>query len=101
MKRLDHAGGLVNRKITAFGGTLDGKPSEIFKRHVWVAPFPEEDVPGLASADRRGPCADGLGLAARRIHSAAARLCRHCLEGMSQADIQKIMRNNIQALIGA
>jgi predicted TIM-barrel fold metal-dependent hydrolase len=45
--RLDHAGGMLTRQITAFGTTLDDKPSEIFKRHVWVSPWPEEDVPGL------------------------------------------------------
>lgn len=47
LKRLDHAGGMLTRQITAFGTTLDDKPSNIFKRHVWVSPWPEEDVPGL------------------------------------------------------
>jgi len=48
LNRLDHAGGMLNRQVTAFGTTLNDVPSEIFKRHVWVSPWPEEDVPGLS-----------------------------------------------------
>jgi predicted TIM-barrel fold metal-dependent hydrolase len=47
---LDHAGGLVARSIEAFGTQIDELPSEIFKRHIWVSPFPEEDVPRLVDA---------------------------------------------------
>jgi predicted TIM-barrel fold metal-dependent hydrolase len=39
---------MLNRQVTAFGTTLNDVPSEIFKRHVWVSPWPEEDVPGLS-----------------------------------------------------
>jgi predicted TIM-barrel fold metal-dependent hydrolase len=48
MHHLDHAGGLISRRITAFGHTLSDKPSEIFRQKVWVAPFPEENVSALA-----------------------------------------------------
>jgi predicted TIM-barrel fold metal-dependent hydrolase len=44
LHRLDHAGGLVDRRITAFGQTLTDRPSDIFRQHVWVSPFPEEDI---------------------------------------------------------
>jgi predicted TIM-barrel fold metal-dependent hydrolase len=47
LHRLDHAGGLVDRNITAFGQPLNGRPSEIFRQHVWVSPFPEEDLVAL------------------------------------------------------
>jgi predicted TIM-barrel fold metal-dependent hydrolase len=52
---LDHAGGLLDRHISAFGVTVDERPSEIFRRHIWVSPFPEEDIAGLTAmigADR-------------------------------------------------
>lgn len=53
---LDHAGSnLVERRVTTFDGELVGRPSEVFKEHCFVAPFPEEDVPGLVElmgADR-------------------------------------------------
>jgi predicted TIM-barrel fold metal-dependent hydrolase len=100
MKRLDHAGGMVNRKITSFGSTIDERPSEIFKRHVWVAPFPEEDVRGLAR--QIGP--DHVLMGSDWPHAESTPWPRdyaHCLEGMDQADIRNIMRNNIQSLISA
>ncbi len=52
---LDHAGGLVGRHVEAFGVTVDDRPSDIFRRHIWVSPFPEDDVPRLVDvigADR-------------------------------------------------
>ena len=45
---LDHAGGLLERRVEAFGSLIDDKPSDIFREKFWVAPFPEEDVAGLA-----------------------------------------------------
>jgi predicted TIM-barrel fold metal-dependent hydrolase len=98
--RLDHAGGLINRKITSFGGTLSDKPSELFKRHVWVAPFPEEDVPALAQRIGAGHVLMGSDWP----HAESTPIPRdyiHCLKGMSQTDIQNIMRNNIQSLINS
>jgi predicted TIM-barrel fold metal-dependent hydrolase len=100
MARLDHAGGLVNRQITSFGGTLAGRPSEIFKRHVWVSPFPEEDV--LALVSQIG--ADHVLMGSDWPHAEAIPRPREyidCLGGLGQADIENIMRNNIQNLIGA
>ena len=32
---------------SAFGESVDERPSEIFRRHFWVSPFPEEDIAGL------------------------------------------------------
>ena len=45
---LDHAGlSIIDRNIEAFGQRVDERPSEVFRRHFWVSPFPEEDVEGL------------------------------------------------------
>lgn len=56
LHELDHAGSnLVERRVTTFDGELVGRPSEVFKRHCYVSPFPEEDVAhlaGLIGADR-------------------------------------------------
>ncbi len=47
---LDHAGlSITDRHIEAFGQRSEERPSEIFKRHFWVSPFPEEDVIGLTN----------------------------------------------------
>jgi predicted TIM-barrel fold metal-dependent hydrolase len=45
---LDHSGGLLDRHIRAFGETVRERPSDIFQRHFWVSPFPEEDIAGLS-----------------------------------------------------
>jgi len=47
---LDHSGGLLGRHIEAFGASVDERPSSIFKRHIWVSPFPEDDIPRLVDA---------------------------------------------------
>ena len=56
LHELDHAGSnLVERRVTTFDGELVGRPSDVFKQHCYVAPFPEEDVvdlAGLIGADR-------------------------------------------------
>jgi predicted TIM-barrel fold metal-dependent hydrolase len=48
MHVLDHSGGLLDRHIRAFGETVRERPSEIFRRHFWVSPFPEEDIAALS-----------------------------------------------------
>jgi predicted TIM-barrel fold metal-dependent hydrolase len=47
---LDHSGGLLGRHVEAFGVTVAELPSEIFKEHVWVSPFPEDDIGRLVDA---------------------------------------------------
>jgi predicted TIM-barrel fold metal-dependent hydrolase len=100
LKRLDHAGGLANRKITAFGGTLSDRPSEIFKRHVWVSPFPEEDVVGLA----RQIGTDRVLMGSDWPHMESVPNPRdyvNCLEGLDERDKVAIMGENAAALIAA
>jgi predicted TIM-barrel fold metal-dependent hydrolase len=49
LHELDHAGtNLVERRVTTFDGELVGRPSDVFRQHCYVAPFPEEDVVELA-----------------------------------------------------
>ena len=55
MHILDHAGGILERRIQAFGEVVKDKPSDIFKDKVYISPFPEEDavhLAGLIGADR-------------------------------------------------
>ena len=46
---VDHAGSLLERRIMAFGQTMQDLPSDVFKERFWVSPFPEEDIPALAA----------------------------------------------------
>jgi predicted TIM-barrel fold metal-dependent hydrolase len=55
MYSLDHAGGLIGRHIEAFGTIVAERPSEVFKEHFWVSPYPEDDIARLVDligADR-------------------------------------------------
>ena len=72
---------------------LSEDPRETFRRHVWVAPFFEDDVRGLA--DLIGvdhvlfgsdfPHAEGLKRPLDFLKE---------LEGFSEADVRRIMRDN-------
>ena len=48
MHMLDHAGGIIERRIEAFGNVVEDKPSDIFKDRVYISPYPEEDIVRLA-----------------------------------------------------
>jgi predicted TIM-barrel fold metal-dependent hydrolase len=47
---LDHSGGLLGRHIEAYGVTVADMPSDIFKEHIWVSPFPEDDIAHLVDS---------------------------------------------------
>jgi len=47
LRKMDHAF-LMGRKAT--WGTLEMRPSEYFRRHCFVAPFPEENVDRVVEA---------------------------------------------------
>jgi predicted TIM-barrel fold metal-dependent hydrolase len=82
------------------GGYLKGRPSEVFKEHVFVAPYHEEDVSGLI--DLIGaehvlfgsdfPHAEGL---ADPIDFVQA------IEGRSDEEIRLVMRENARRVITA
>jgi predicted TIM-barrel fold metal-dependent hydrolase len=95
---LDHAGGLLDRNVNAFGQKVDERPSEIFKRHVWVSPFPEEDVVALTESigvsqvlfGSDWPHAEGNIMPADYTE---------CIQNLPEADIKRIMRDNALALL--
>jgi predicted TIM-barrel fold metal-dependent hydrolase len=99
LHELDHAGSnLVERRVTTFDGELVGRPSEVFKRHCYVAPFPEEDIvalAGLIGTDRvlfgsDWPHPEGV---------AQPSQFRTFVEPLSEADQQRIMRDNLLAIL--
>jgi predicted TIM-barrel fold metal-dependent hydrolase len=99
MHELDHAGSnLVERRVTTFDGELVGRPSDVFKRHCYVAPFPEEDVEhlvGLLGADRvlfgsDWPHPEGV---------AEPGDFRTFVAGLPDAEQRMIMRDNALSLV--
>jgi predicted TIM-barrel fold metal-dependent hydrolase len=98
MHLVDHAGGLIDRKIQTFGRTVDERPSEVLRRHFWVAPFPEEDITALTrliGADRvlfgsDFPHAEGT--------EQPADFARY-LDELDPADTRRILRDNALSLL--
>ena len=80
------------------GGRLADKPSAIFREHVYVAPFHEEDIRGLAELigpervlfGSDWPHPEGL---------ASPNDFADELSGMSEGDIEAIMRTNLEGLL--
>jgi predicted TIM-barrel fold metal-dependent hydrolase len=100
LHELDHAGSnLVERRVTTFDGELVGRPSDVFKQHCFVAPFPEEDVvelAGLIGANRvlfgsDWPHPEGVAQPAD---------FRKFVAGLSDAEQKMIMRDNAIELLG-
>jgi predicted TIM-barrel fold metal-dependent hydrolase len=95
---LDHAGALLDRTISAFGATIEDKPSEVFKRHVYVSPFPEEDVPRLIEVLGRERVLFGSDWP----HPEGTRMpgdYTECLEGLDEAVVRRVMRENAMELL--
>lgn len=82
------------------GGRLKQRPSEIFKEHVYVAPFPEDDVPSLINliGPERVLCGSDFphaeGLAEPR------RFFDLLPEQLDDASVRNIMRENSCKLVG-
>jgi predicted TIM-barrel fold metal-dependent hydrolase len=102
LHRLDHIGGgaMTSRRISAFGEPLKDRPSEIFRRNIWVSPWPEENVPNFAKIigvdhvlmGSDWPHAEG-------IHQ--PRDYAQALAGLDRKSVKRIMRDNALALVAA
>ena len=95
---VDHAGSLLERSIQAFGQTMQDLPSDVFKEHIYISPFPEEDVVGLTEligVDRvlmgsDWPHPEGNIMPGDFADS---------IQKLPEADIKKIMRDNLLTLL--
>jgi predicted TIM-barrel fold metal-dependent hydrolase len=90
-------------KFSGKGNWLGGRPadlpSEVLPRHLWVSPYPEDDIPDLV--DLIGvdhvlfgsdyPHAECLGVPLTYTES---------IESLTDSDVRKIMRDNIVSLLG-
>jgi predicted TIM-barrel fold metal-dependent hydrolase len=87
------------RGRTGIGGEVVEKPSEVFRRHVHISPFPEDDVPALI--DRIG--ADRVLFGSDYPHPegiAEPADFADELAGRDPAEIRLVMRENNAALLG-
>jgi predicted TIM-barrel fold metal-dependent hydrolase len=81
------------------GGRLRERPSEIVKRHVFVTPFPEDDIAGIAE---RAGCGS-LCLGSDFPHAEGCEKPIDYLEklaGLADSEVRKIMRDNGRRVLG-
>jgi predicted TIM-barrel fold metal-dependent hydrolase len=81
------------------GGRPDDLPSEVLPRHLWVSPYPEEDIPDLVELigvdhvlfGSDYPHAECLSVPLTYTES---------IDSLSDSDVRKIMRDNVASLLG-
>jgi predicted TIM-barrel fold metal-dependent hydrolase len=97
LHKLDHIARLYSKDMWRFGAPPE-KPSDLFRKHVSVSPFYEDDVPGLARtigvervlAGSDYPHPEGL---------AEPREFEAELAGLSERDVRRVMRENFEMLV--
>jgi predicted TIM-barrel fold metal-dependent hydrolase len=97
LKVMDKMKGM-GRSGPSLGGKVRGRPSDIFREHVFVAPFHEEDVAGLAAligSERvlfgsDWPHAEGLAAPLDFVHQ---------LQGLPETSVEQIMGGNARELL--
>ena len=99
LRKMDHAFLMGRKAKWAENGRLDRRPSEIFREHFVVAPYPEENVQRVVSEVGIEPIVfgsdfpHGEGLAFPSQYVAAQ------LAGFSEADQRRIMRDNLEQFL--
>ena len=97
VRKMDHAF-LMGRK--AKFGQLTERPSEIFRRHFLVAPYPEENVQRVISAVGIDPVVFGSDFPHGEGLAFPAEYANTQLAGMSDADVKRIIRDNLAGYLG-
>jgi predicted TIM-barrel fold metal-dependent hydrolase len=99
LRKMDHAF-LMGRKAT--WGELAERPSEIFRRHFVVAPFPEENVERVVAEVGIAPIVFGSDFPHGEGLAHPVEYARAQLGSFSDEDVRWIMRDNLeQFLVGA
>jgi predicted TIM-barrel fold metal-dependent hydrolase len=96
IRKMDHAF-MMGRRAT--WGQLEMRPSDYFRKHCFVAPFPEENVPRVVEAVGVDPIVfgsdfpHGEGLPEPTMYLGQ-------IATFSEADQKAIMRNNLARYLG-
>ena len=96
LRKMDHAFMMGRKAKWAENGRLPARPSEIFRQHFIVAPFPEENVQRVVSEVGIDPIVfgsdfpHGEGLARPGEYAAAQ------LSSFSDDDVKRIIRDNFE-----
>jgi predicted TIM-barrel fold metal-dependent hydrolase len=83
------------------GGRVQGRASEIFKRHVWVNPYHEEDHRALADLIGVEHVVYGSDFPHPECLPAPDEFCRQVHSQFTPAEVRRIMRENARELVQA
>lgn len=98
LKAMDKMKGM-GRNGPWLGGRWSGRPSEVFRRHVYVSPYHEEDIPYLCSLIGTDRVVFGSDYPHPEGLTDPVDFVEGC-EKLSAADIKLIMRDNQRRLVG-
>jgi predicted TIM-barrel fold metal-dependent hydrolase len=96
IRKMDH-GFMMGRE--AKYGKLEERPSDVFRKHFLVAPYPEENVQRVISAVGIDPIVFGSDFPHGEGLAFPAEYADTQLAGMSDADVKRIMRDNLAAYL--
>jgi len=100
LRKMDHAY-VMGRKVKwSDDGRLDARPSEIFRRHFVVAPFPEENVPRVVADVGIEPIAFGSDFPHGEGLAYPERWAETQLAGFAPDDVKRIMRDTLAHVLG-
>ncbi len=97
LHKLDHIARLYSKDMWRFGAP-PLKPSDTFRQNVWVAPFFEDDIVGLAKLIGVGHVLNGSDYPHPEGLAWPMEFADE-LEGLAAGDVRRIMRDNFAALI--
>ncbi|MGE0881670.1 MAG: amidohydrolase family protein, partial [Acidimicrobiia bacterium] len=95
--KMDHAV-LMGRK--AKYGTLKQRPSEVFRQHFVIAPYPEENVARVVEVTGVDPIVFGSDFPHGEGLAYPGKYAGQQLKGFSDEDVRKIMRGNLAKFLG-
>jgi predicted TIM-barrel fold metal-dependent hydrolase len=100
LRKMDHAS-LMGRKVKwSDDGRLDARPSEIFRRHFVVAPFPEENVRRVVDDVGIEPIVFGSDFPHGEGLAYPEQWASEQLAGFDADDVRRIMRDTLAHFLG-
>ena len=97
LTKLDHIARLYSKDMWRFG-TPPAKPSNTFRQNIWIAPFYEDDVVGLARLIGVDHVLNGSDYPHPEGLKEPLEFADE-LEGLTDAEVKRIMRDNFAELV--
>jgi predicted TIM-barrel fold metal-dependent hydrolase len=99
LRKMDHAYLMGRKARWADNGRLDRRPSEIFRDHFLVAPYPEENVNRVVSEVGINPIVFGSDFPHGEGLAQPAQYVNAQLATFSEDDQRRIMRDNLESFL--